>query len=111
MRHRDTSQQGLSARTGSPTLQDVARIAGVSTATVSRCLNTPDRVVEETRRKVLQVVRDIGYSPNFSARALARSTAVFSVINSPLSRVSTAVGSGSDLPVQRRRCSEPFSRA
>ncbi len=71
MRHRDTSQQGLSARTGSPTLQDVARIAGVSTATVSRCLNTPDRVVEETRRKVLQVVRDIGYSPNFSARALA----------------------------------------
>lgn len=54
-----------------PTLADVARRAGVSTATVSRCLNTPDRVIEETRNRVLQAVRDLGYSPNFGARALA----------------------------------------
>ncbi len=56
---------------GSPTLEDVARLAGVSTATVSRCLNKPDRVVEETRNRVLKVVQEIGYAPNFGARALA----------------------------------------
>ncbi len=55
----------------SPTLDDVARLAQVSTATVSRCLNTPERVVEDTRERVLKVVKDIGYAPNFGARALA----------------------------------------
>ncbi len=55
----------------SPTLLDVARTAGVSTATVSRCLNSPERVVEKTRVRVLKAVEDLGYSPNFSARALA----------------------------------------
>ena len=54
-----------------PTLEDVAREANVSTATVSRCLNSPDRVVEATRRRVLEVVQKLGYSPNFGARALA----------------------------------------
>lgn len=54
-----------------PKLEDVARAAGVSTATVSRCLNTPERVVEETRKRVLAVVREMGYAPNFGARALA----------------------------------------
>lgn len=54
-----------------PTLADVARRAGVSTATVSRCLNDPDRVVGETRARVQQAVAELGYAPNFSARALA----------------------------------------
>lgn len=54
-----------------PTLQDVALAANVSTATVSRCLNTPDLVIERTRRKVLDVISQLGYSPNFRARALA----------------------------------------
>lgn len=64
-----------------PTLADVAQRAGVSTATVSRCLNAPDRVVEKTRGRVLQAVRDLGYSPNFSARALAaRRTNTFGAI-------------------------------
>ena len=40
-----------------PTLEDVARMAGVSTATVSRCLNAPDKVVERTRVRVLEAVR------------------------------------------------------
>lgn len=55
----------------SPTLEDVAQAAGVSTATVSRCLNTPDRVVKSTRDRVMAVVREMGYAPNFGARALA----------------------------------------
>ncbi len=54
-----------------PTLEDVARRAGVSTATVSRCLNEPARVSETTRDRVLTAVRDLGYAPNFGARALA----------------------------------------
>ncbi|WP_420397586.1 LacI family DNA-binding transcriptional regulator [Nioella sp.] len=54
-----------------PTLEDVARLAGVSTATVSRCLNTPDRVVKSTRERVLSAVDQLGYAPNFGARALA----------------------------------------
>ena len=54
-----------------PTLEDVARLSGVSTATVSRCLNTPNRVSEATRNRVMQAVVDLDYSPNFGARALA----------------------------------------
>jgi LacI family transcriptional regulator len=53
-----------------PTLEDVARMAGVSTATVSRCLNAPDKVVERTRVRVLEAVRELGYLPNFGARAM-----------------------------------------
>lgn len=53
------------------TLEDVARAAGVSTATVSRCLNSPEQVTEKTRDRVLAVVRETGYAPNFGARALA----------------------------------------
>lgn len=54
-----------------PTLADVAARAGVSTATVSRCLNTPARVSAKTLKSVMDAVDELGYSPNFSARALA----------------------------------------
>ncbi len=58
-------------RERTPTLADVAHLANVSTATVSRCLNSPDQVIEKTRNKVLEAVRQLGYAPNFNARALA----------------------------------------
>lgn len=54
-----------------PTLDDVARAAGVSTATVSRCLNTPNQVIAPTRLRVMQAVEALGYTPNFGGRALA----------------------------------------
>jgi LacI family transcriptional regulator len=54
-----------------PTLNDVAQNAGVSTATVSRCLNTPGRVTKHTRDKVEQAIKALGYSPNFGARVMA----------------------------------------
>ena len=54
-----------------PTLDDVAKEARVSTATISRCLNSPDQVSAKTRDKVLKIVRDLGYTPNFGAQALA----------------------------------------
>ena len=54
-----------------PTLQDVADLAAVSTATVSRCLNKSGHVTEKTRLKVQQAIQTLGYSPNFGAQALA----------------------------------------
>ncbi|MDF3413019.1 LacI family DNA-binding transcriptional regulator [Sulfitobacter sp. M57] len=53
-----------------PTLDDVAKAAGVSTATVSRCLNSPDVVVKATKDRVLKEVARLGYTPNFGARAM-----------------------------------------
>lgn len=53
-----------------PTIIEVAAMAGVSTATVSRVLSRPEQVSEETRRRVLAVVRDSGYVPNVAARSL-----------------------------------------
>lgn len=54
-----------------PTLDDVARLAGVSTATVSRCLNFPKQVAEKTQTKVQAAIAELGYSPNFGAKAMA----------------------------------------
>ncbi|PVA07926.1 LacI family DNA-binding transcriptional regulator [Thalassorhabdomicrobium marinisediminis] len=57
--------------TAIPTLADVAARAGVSTATVSRVLNSPDKVAPKTRERVARAVADLGYSPNFGARVMA----------------------------------------
>ena len=56
-----------------PTVKDVAKVAGVSTATVSRALANPDKVSESTRARVAQAVTETGYSPNAAARSLRRS--------------------------------------
>jgi LacI family transcriptional regulator, repressor for deo operon, udp, cdd, tsx, nupC, and nupG len=53
-----------------PTIIQVAAMAGVSTATVSRVLSHPDRVAEATRLRVLEVVESLGYKPNVAARTL-----------------------------------------
>lgn len=50
--------------------RDVAQLAGVSTATVSRVINTPDRVDAETRRLVHDAVVKLRYVPHGAARAL-----------------------------------------
>ena len=62
---------GTMSRLTAPTVADVARQAGVSSATVSRCLNAPGLVNEATRERVLAAVTALGYRPNLSARALA----------------------------------------
>lgn len=61
---------GADDRTDVPTISDVARAAGVSTATVSRCLNSPDVVQAATRTRVMEAVESLGYTPNFGARGL-----------------------------------------
>ena len=53
-----------------PTIQDVARHAKVSAATVSRVLSAPERVSETTRARVNIAVRETGYTINQAARTL-----------------------------------------
>lgn len=52
------------------TIRDVARLAGVSIATVSRALRSPELVREETRQQIMRVVAESGYAPNSLARSL-----------------------------------------
>lgn len=54
-----------------PTLDDVARAAGVSYQTVSRVVNDHPRVADTTRARVLRAISDLGYRPNRTARSLA----------------------------------------
>ena len=58
-----------------PTIQDVARSAGVSTATVSRALSSPERVSDGTRARVSEAVRVTGYTLNQTARSLRQRSA------------------------------------
>jgi len=53
-----------------PTIQDVARHASVSAATVSRVLSAPERVSAATRERVQAAVRETGYTINQAARSL-----------------------------------------
>ena len=64
--------------------KDVARLAGVSTATVSRVINTPEQVDAATRRVVVEAIAKLGYVPHGAARALrsARSKMVGAIVPS-----------------------------
>ncbi len=73
------------------TIYDVAGAAKVSLATVSRVMNNPDKVNPETREKVLQVIKELGYRPNAIARGLAsRKTTTVGIVISDVSRASTS---------------------
>ena len=54
-----------------PTLEDVAKVAGVSPATVSRSLNSPSLVSKETLKRVKSAVETLGYTPHFGARFMS----------------------------------------
>ena len=51
------------------TISDVARLAGVSTATVSHTINNTRYVSSETKEKVFKAITDLGYTPDASARS------------------------------------------
>lgn len=53
-----------------PTIKDVAKKANVSTATVSRILNSLQGYSEETKKKVMDAIKELGYHPNAVARGL-----------------------------------------
>ncbi|UZK66022.1 LacI family DNA-binding transcriptional regulator [Sphingomonas sp. M1-B02] len=56
---------------GTVTVQDVARVAGVSAMTVSRVVNGGSNVRDSTREAVLAAIEQLNYSPNSAARSLA----------------------------------------
>lgn len=53
-------------------IKEVARLADVSIATVSRCINSPEKVKEKTRLKVQDAILRTGYSPNTLAQSFRR---------------------------------------
>jgi LacI family repressor for deo operon, udp, cdd, tsx, nupC, and nupG len=57
-------------RRGAARIKEVARLAAVSTATVSRTLTSPNRVSPATRARVMDAVAKVGYVPNPAARSL-----------------------------------------
>ena len=56
------------AQKGKVTLEDIAKIAGVSVPTVSLTLAGKGRISKATRARILQVVEDLSYQPNLAAQ-------------------------------------------
>ena len=54
------------------TIKDVARLAGVSVATVSRVINNSPKASETSRQSVTAAMETLNYHPNANARALAQ---------------------------------------
>lgn len=68
------------ADTSSPTVNDVARLAGVSRQTVSNAVNDPSRLADATLARVNEAIAELGYVPNRSARSLrTRSSRLFAL--------------------------------
>src|SRR5258707_13040360 len=78
------SEHGNGGRRARVTIREIAELAGVSIATVSRVVNGRDDVSEETREVVQRIVREHGYSANRSARGLSAGRTGFVGVTVPL---------------------------
>ena len=58
------------------TLKDVAKASGLTVGTVSRVLNNRGYISDKTREKVYQVMKELNYQPNETARALSNRRAI-----------------------------------
>ncbi len=83
-----TSPRKPRAGRSGPTIHDVARVAEVSIGTASKALNGTGHLRSETRTRVLEVARELGYRPNDLAQALhrARSMTVGIISNDSFGR-------------------------
>src|SRR5690606_21426480 len=90
-------------RRAAPTLEDVAKVAGVSRATVSRVINGKRKVAPAVQEVVLEAVAETGYVPNRAARSLVtRRTGTVAVV------ISGADGDPSGEPDLCGVFSDPF---
>src|SRR5829696_6333547 len=80
---------GYDRNQGGATLEAVARVAGVSRATVSRVVNESPRLSPDVRSAVEAAIRQLGYTPNRAARSLVtrRSDSIAVVITEPTARL------------------------
>src|ERR1700676_2640168 len=78
-----------------PTITDVARLCGVTAATVSRVLNDKKKnfsTTEAVRQKIWDTARQLGYAPDLSARSLSlRNTRVIGLFASPQTHVAEGI--------------------
>ena len=70
------------------TITDVALAAGVSVSTVSRILNNKPDVAAQTRQRVLQVIKELGYEPHVQAQRLAGGKGRTIALHYPLDYIS-----------------------
>jgi LacI family transcriptional regulator len=86
------------------TIRDVARRAQVSVATVSRALNRLENVSEQTRNRVAEAVRELGYIPHAGARSLslARTNAIGVVLPDLHGEFFSEIVRGMDREASRR---------
>ncbi len=63
--------EGIEGITMNLTIKDIAKMAGVSPATVSKIINNYSGISEKTKKKVMDIIGETGYQPTFSAKALA----------------------------------------
>jgi len=84
------------ANGGKLTISDIARMAGVSKKTVSRVINHSGLVRDETRDRILKIVKEHGYRPDPQARALAlrRSHLIAFISNQPNPQYIVSMQSG-----------------
>lgn len=61
-------------------LADIAKVANVSSITVSRALSTPEKVKPETCEKIQKIAKEMGYIPNFMAKGLKSRSQTIGVI-------------------------------
>jgi LacI family transcriptional regulator, repressor for deo operon, udp, cdd, tsx, nupC, and nupG len=80
---RAEEQRQAAGRRGAVHIAEVAALAGVSIATVSRALTNPERVNAATRAHVLEVVRRTGYTPNVAGRSLRRARSMMVLVVVP----------------------------
>ena len=66
------------------TIADVAKAAGVSVPTVSRILNNKEYVADETRQRVHEVIRELGYAPHTQARRLRGGASMTLALHHPI---------------------------
>ncbi|RAH38089.1 MULTISPECIES: LacI family DNA-binding transcriptional regulator [unclassified Halomonas] len=83
MSNRDTQRTRRRRGASQPTLKEVAEAAGVSAITASRALNTPERVNEATRARILEAMERVGYVPNLIAGSLASARSRFIAVIVP----------------------------